>query len=85
MKINQSYKCNTVTTWYHFLWMEREEERAVPVPLAVDVGMEVGEVRPHLVIRLVTSTTGLYVFGTVLRIRIQNRVFPDPKLIFLIA
>ncbi len=44
--------------------MEREEERFVPVPLAVDVGMEVGEVRPHLVIRLVTSTTGLclYVF-----------------------
>jgi hypothetical protein len=44
--------------------MEREEERVVPVPLAVDVGMEVGEVRPHLVICLVTSTTGLclYVF-----------------------
>jgi hypothetical protein len=42
--------------------MEREEERVVPVPLAVDVGMEVGEVRPHLVVRLVTSTTGLYMY-----------------------
>jgi hypothetical protein len=65
--------------------MEREEERVVPVPLAVDVGMEVGEVRPHLVIRLVTSTTGFYVFGTVLRIRNRVSRIPDPKIIFFIA
>jgi hypothetical protein len=52
--------------------MERAEERVVPVPLAVDVGMEVREVRPHLVICLVTDTTGLDVFGIVLRIRIRD-------------
>ncbi len=63
----------------------KEEKRVVPVPLAIDVGMEVGEVGPHLVIRLVTSTTGFNVFGSVADPEWVFFRIPDPNPIFLIA